>query len=29
VATFLDGVAILAEPVTVHFPWRPRLRDAI
>ena len=25
---FLDGLARLAEPVTVHFLWRPQLRDA-
>jgi predicted nucleic acid-binding protein len=28
VESFLDGVAGLAEPVTVHFLWRPQLRDA-
>jgi predicted nucleic acid-binding protein len=28
VEIFLDGVAGLAEPVTVHFLWRPQLRDA-
>ena len=26
--SFLDGLAGLAEPVTVHFLWRPRLWDA-
>ena len=25
---FLDGLAFLAEPVAVHFQWRPQLRDA-
>jgi putative PIN family toxin of toxin-antitoxin system len=25
---FLDGLAFLAEPVDVHFQWRPQLRDA-
>jgi hypothetical protein len=25
---FLDGLAVLAEPVVVHFLWRPQLRDA-
>ena len=28
VESFLDGLARLAEPVTVHFLWRPQLRDA-
>jgi putative PIN family toxin of toxin-antitoxin system len=28
VESFLDGLAGLAEPVTVHFLWRPQLRDA-
>lgn len=28
VEIFLDGLAFLAEPVTVHFLWRPQLRDA-
>lgn len=28
VETFLDGLAVLAEPVVVHFLWRPQLRDA-
>lgn len=28
VETFLDGLAVLAEPVAVHFLWRPQLRDA-
>lgn len=28
VETFLDGLAALAEPVAVHFLWRPQLRDA-
>jgi putative PIN family toxin of toxin-antitoxin system len=28
VASFLDGLAGLAEPVIVHFLWRPQLRDA-
>jgi hypothetical protein len=28
VERFLDGLAHLAEPVTVHFLWRPQLRDA-
>ena len=27
VDTFLDGLAVLAEPVAVHFLWRPQLRD--
>lgn len=27
VAAFLDGLAMLAEPVECHFLWRPRLRD--
>ena len=26
--SFLDGRLGLAEPVTVHFLWRPQLRDA-
>jgi len=25
---FLDGLAALAEPVEIHFQWRPQLRDA-
>jgi len=28
VESFLDGLAALADPVTVHFLWRPQLRDA-
>ena len=28
VESFLDGLAHLAEPVAVHFLWRPQLRDA-
>jgi putative PIN family toxin of toxin-antitoxin system len=28
VETFLDGLAVLAKPVAVHFLWRPQLRDA-
>lgn len=28
VGSFLDGLAVLAEPVAVHFLWRPQLRDA-
>jgi putative PIN family toxin of toxin-antitoxin system len=28
VVTVLDGLAVLAEPVAVHFLWRPQLRDA-
>lgn len=24
---FLDGLTFLAEPVEVHYRWRPRLRD--
>ena len=28
VERFLDGLARLAEPVTVHFLWQPQLRDA-
>jgi hypothetical protein len=28
VDSFLDGLAGLSEPVTVHFLWRPQLRDA-
>jgi putative PIN family toxin of toxin-antitoxin system len=28
VESFLDGLAALAEAVTVHFLWRPQLRDA-
>ena len=28
VESFLDGLARLAEPVTVHLLWRPQLRDA-
>lgn len=28
VEAFLDGLAVLAEPVAVHFLWRPQLRDA-
>jgi hypothetical protein len=28
VETFLDALAGLAEPVTVHCLWRPQLRDA-
>lgn len=28
VESFLDGLTGLAEPVTVHFLWRPQLRDA-
>jgi putative PIN family toxin of toxin-antitoxin system len=27
VGVFLDGLARIAEPVEVHFLWRPRLRD--
>lgn len=27
VASFLDGLAALAEPVECHFLWRPQLRD--
>ena len=25
---FLEGLTVLAEPVAVHFLWRPQLRDA-
>ena len=28
VGAFLDGLVFLAEPVEVHFLWRPQLRDA-
>ena len=28
VVTFLDGVIAMAEPVEIHFLWRPQLRDA-
>lgn len=28
VEAFLDGLAVMAEPVAVHFLWRPQLRDA-
>jgi putative PIN family toxin of toxin-antitoxin system len=28
VGQFLDGLVVLAEPVVVHFLWRPQLRDA-
>jgi putative PIN family toxin of toxin-antitoxin system len=28
VEAFLDGLGFLAEPVEVHYRWRPRLRDA-
>ncbi len=28
VENLLDGLAGLAEPVTLHFLWRPQLRDA-
>ena len=28
VESFLDGLAALADPITVHFLWRPQLRDA-
>jgi hypothetical protein len=28
VESFLDGLAGLTEPVTVHFLWRPQLCDA-
>jgi putative PIN family toxin of toxin-antitoxin system len=28
VGRFLDGLAVLAEPVEVYFLWRPQLRDA-
>lgn len=27
-AVFVDAVIALAEPVTMHFLWRPQLRDA-
>jgi putative PIN family toxin of toxin-antitoxin system len=27
VVTFIDGIAALAEPVTMRFVWRPQLRD--
>jgi putative PIN family toxin of toxin-antitoxin system len=27
VMTFIDGIAALAEPVTMRFVWRPQLRD--
>lgn len=27
VTAFLDGLAVLSEPVECHFLWRPRLRD--
>jgi putative PIN family toxin of toxin-antitoxin system len=27
VEAFLDGLAFLAEPVEVHYRWRPQLRD--
>ena len=27
VEAFLDGLAVLAEPIVVHFLWRPQLRD--
>lgn len=26
-AVFLDGIAVLMEPVATHYVWRPRLRD--
>jgi putative PIN family toxin of toxin-antitoxin system len=25
---FLDAIAVMAEPVEVHYRWRPQLRDA-
>jgi predicted nucleic acid-binding protein len=28
VDAFLDALAILTEPVNIHFRWRPQLRDA-
>jgi hypothetical protein len=28
VDAFLDGRAVIGEPVAVHFLWRPQLRDA-
>lgn len=28
VQTFLDALAAFAQPVQVHFLWRPQLRDA-
>jgi predicted nucleic acid-binding protein len=24
---FVDAVIVMAEPVKIHFPWRPQLRD--
>lgn len=26
-AAFLDGLAVIAEPVTIHYSWRPQLSD--
>jgi predicted nucleic acid-binding protein len=28
IETFLDGLVFLAEPVEIHYRWRPQLRDA-
>ena len=27
IALVLDVLALFAEPVVIHYPWRPRLRD--